>query len=287
MAAGLGFKTFNTGDVLSAGDTNGYLMQGVLVFADAAARTAAITSPQEGQTSYLKDTDVIQVYSGSAWVTKSGAPSPLTTKGDVYTYSTTDARLAVGANDTVLIADSSTATGLKWGTPSSGGMTLIQTINANAVDTISFTSIPTTYKQLYITFRDVFMNNNSDSVVVRFNNSSAAVYSMFSIEKFTSSIGANVYGDANQVNRVINNTGTAATPKRNLCTGYFLVLDADQSSNHNYEFWSGGSNNSDVATGTMGRGLFYPTTAAAINRIDFIRPDSNLISGTFQLYGVS
>jgi hypothetical protein len=64
MAAPLGFKTFNTGDVLSAADTNGYLMQGVLVFADAAARSAAITSPQEGQTSYLKDTDVIQVYSG-------------------------------------------------------------------------------------------------------------------------------------------------------------------------------------------------------------------------------
>jgi hypothetical protein len=116
MAAGLGFKTFNTGDVLSATDTNGYLMQGVLVFADAAARTAAITSPQEGQTSYLKDTDVIQVYSGSAWVTKSGG-SPLTTKGDVYTYSTTDARIAVGANGTVLTADSAEATGLKWVSP--------------------------------------------------------------------------------------------------------------------------------------------------------------------------
>lgn len=71
MAAPLGFKTFATGDVLTAGDTNGYLMQGVLVFANAAARTAAITSPEEGQTSYLKDTGTIQVYSGSAWVTKS------------------------------------------------------------------------------------------------------------------------------------------------------------------------------------------------------------------------
>jgi hypothetical protein len=78
MAAGLGFKTFATGDVLSAADTNGYLMQGVLVFASAAARTSAITSPQEGQTSYLKDTDEIQVYSGSAWVTKSGGNSGLT-----------------------------------------------------------------------------------------------------------------------------------------------------------------------------------------------------------------
>ena len=75
MAAGLGFKTFTTGEVLTAADTNGYLMQGVLVFATAAARDAAITSPQEGQCCYLKDTDVIQSYSGSAWVTKSASGS--------------------------------------------------------------------------------------------------------------------------------------------------------------------------------------------------------------------
>jgi hypothetical protein len=75
MAAGLGFKTFVTGDVLTASDTNGYLMQGVLVFASAAARSSAITSPQEGQTTYLKDTDNIDVYSGSAWVTKSASSS--------------------------------------------------------------------------------------------------------------------------------------------------------------------------------------------------------------------
>jgi len=72
MAAGQGFKTFATGDVLTAADTNGYLMQGIWVFADATARDAAVTSPQEGNACYLKDTDNIMVYSGSAWVTKSG-----------------------------------------------------------------------------------------------------------------------------------------------------------------------------------------------------------------------
>jgi hypothetical protein len=47
---------------------------------------------------------------------QSGAVSPLTTKGDVYTFSTSDARLGVGANNTVLTADSTQATGLKWAT---------------------------------------------------------------------------------------------------------------------------------------------------------------------------
>jgi hypothetical protein len=73
MAAGLGLKTFVTGDVLTAADTNGYLMQGTWVFADAAARTAAVTSPQEGNMSYLKDTNSVEYYSGSAWVAVGGS----------------------------------------------------------------------------------------------------------------------------------------------------------------------------------------------------------------------
>jgi hypothetical protein len=84
MAAGLGFKTFLTGDVLTAADTNGYLMQGVLVFATAAARDSAITSPQEGQFAFLKDTNTTTYYTGSAWTDLVVASSPAYVGAIVY-----------------------------------------------------------------------------------------------------------------------------------------------------------------------------------------------------------
>jgi hypothetical protein len=49
-------------------------------------------------------------------------PTLLTAKGDLIsaTAASTVARLAVGTNNQILVADSSTATGLKWETPSGG-----------------------------------------------------------------------------------------------------------------------------------------------------------------------
>jgi hypothetical protein len=152
MAAGLGFKTFTTGEVLTAADTNGYLMQGVLVFASSAARAAAITSPQEGQYSYLKDTNSTEYYDGAAWIAapigditgvtagtgiSGGGTSGTVTvtnsmataidaKGDLIAGTAADTfdRLAVGTNGQTLVADSTASTGLKWATPAGGGKVL-------------------------------------------------------------------------------------------------------------------------------------------------------------------
>jgi hypothetical protein len=123
MAAGQGFKTFTSGEVLTAADVNGYLMQGVGVFTDAANRDAEITSPQEGQFAFLKDTNVTTYYTGSAWANldTTGMTNPMTTTGDtIYSSSgSTPARLGIGTAGQVLQVNSG-ATAPEWATPAGG-----------------------------------------------------------------------------------------------------------------------------------------------------------------------
>ena len=187
MAAGLGFKTFTTGEVLTAGDVNGYLMQGINVFTNATARDAAITAPAEGQFAFTKDNNSLWYYDGAAWVA-SGATgdiegvtagvgisgggtsgtvtvtnsmaTAIDAKGDLVpgTGADTFSRLAVGANGTVLTADSAEATGLKWAAVSSGKIgqivqgtttTTTSTTSASYVNTslsVSITPTATTSK---------------------------------------------------------------------------------------------------------------------------------------------
>lgn len=67
--AGAGYKLFNTGDVLTAAQVNTYLMQqSVMVFANSAARTTALSGVlAEGMLSYLQDTNAVEKYDGSSW----------------------------------------------------------------------------------------------------------------------------------------------------------------------------------------------------------------------------
>jgi hypothetical protein len=67
--AGLGRKVFTAGEILTAVNVNGFLMdQSVMVFDDEAARTAAIPSPTQGMVAILRDSDTLFKYDGAAWV---------------------------------------------------------------------------------------------------------------------------------------------------------------------------------------------------------------------------
>jgi hypothetical protein len=129
MAAPLGYKDFTTGEILTANDVDGYLMQGIWVFASAAARDAAVTSPQEGNFAYLKDTNVTTYYTGSAWTNldTTGMVNPMTTTGDtIYSSSgSTPARLGIGSTGQVLTVAGGVPT---WATAAAGGGKVLQVV---------------------------------------------------------------------------------------------------------------------------------------------------------------
>lgn len=63
------YKNFIDAVSLPASDINTYLMkQSVMVFASAAARDSAITSPTEGMICYLSDSNSLTLYDGASWV---------------------------------------------------------------------------------------------------------------------------------------------------------------------------------------------------------------------------
>jgi hypothetical protein len=119
--------------------------------------------------------------------TQAGTTLPLTTKGDLFGYDTGNARIPVGANDTVLTADSTQALGVKWATSASGGMTLISTTTLSGATT-TLSSIPQTYNSLFLVVAGMTANtsnalfrlkpNDSTSIssYTQLNNSAIANY---------------------------------------------------------------------------------------------------------------
>jgi hypothetical protein len=135
--AGLGRKVFAAGEVLTAANVGGYLMdQTVMVFDDAAARTSALgLDVAEGMVAYTKDDNAIQYYSGSAWVSVSSpgditeviAGTALTGGGDAGAVTLNVDLDAV--NTTTFITDATTARTL---TATDAGNTILFT-SATAV----------------------------------------------------------------------------------------------------------------------------------------------------------
>jgi len=70
-----GFREFVTGEVLTAANVNNFLMnQSVMVFADATARTSALSGAlNEGKLTYNLDTPSLEVNDGTAIVAVGGA----------------------------------------------------------------------------------------------------------------------------------------------------------------------------------------------------------------------
>ena len=122
-----------------------------------------------------------------AWTTTADV-TPLTTKGDVFTFSTVDARIGVGANNTVLTADSAEATGLKWATATSGSMTLLSTTSLTSTTT-TVSSISQSYKHLYIEISGQNVSAFNPTIVYKTQATATVMY----MGQWASTAGVNWY----------------------------------------------------------------------------------------------
>jgi len=137
-AAGATTITVNTG-LFAAGDTVFIQNLG----AGACTVTAGTATVATAGSAILPQNDAGILYFTATGASifydfiQAGGASPLTTKGDVYTFSTSDARLAVGSNNTVLTADSAEATGLKWAAAAAPAFVGCSLADTNATQSIT------------------------------------------------------------------------------------------------------------------------------------------------------
>jgi hypothetical protein len=156
------------------------------VFANATARDAAVTSPQEGNFAFLKDTNTTTYYTGSAWTNldTTGMVNPMTTTGDtIYSSSgSTPARLGIGTAGQVLQVNSG-ATAPEWVTPAAGasfvGTSLYKSTDQNVV-TATWTALSWD-TEFFDT--DSFHNNSTNNTRITIPSGKGGKYSLtFSLE---------------------------------------------------------------------------------------------------------
>ena len=201
-------------------------------------------------------------------------------KGDIIAATAADtvSRLAVGANDTVLTADSSTATGLKWATPSSGGMTLISTTTLTGAS-IVLSSIPQTYNSLRLVIRNYLPATDTTKILFRFNNDSNASRHI----ALTTTQGGPAGTFTQDAIDLFGNQDNA------VAQGLAIIDIADYTNTTTWKTGIATSLGNDSTTTTSYRAVFTfmgYNQISAVTSLGIIPNSGNFTSGTALLYGV-
>ncbi len=193
-------------------------------------------------------------------------------KGDIIAATAADtvSRLAVGANDTVLTADSSTATGLKWAAPSSGGMTLLSTTSLSGTST-TISGISGSYNWLWIVMSNIYVSASYRIIIEpnSLSSTSPAVYMQNSSVSYESSI------EPSEPLPTTSNTNNFT----------MMIFDyANTATTKNYILW--GSSTPGTATHQNFRGGTINTTTAISSLKISANASPTFNGGTVRIYGV-
>lgn len=222
--------------------------------------------------------------SNAVFFADAGFTSPLTTKGDLYGFSTLDARIPIGTNNQVLTADSAQALGLKWATPTSPvqNFTLLGTGTLTGASTITVSGI-SGINDLQVHIIGASSANASAAVAVQFNTDTGANYYRYGSEVYWPTTYTS--GQMTQLNGATNfiRIGIMSTNAASVVSGYLTLRGCNSAGKK--MFTAAGTANAAGGTDhtTYSLGGYY-NSASTISSVS-LTTSGNFDAGTFEIYG--
>jgi len=284
-AAGATTVTVNTG-LFTAGDS--LFIQNIGAGAcTVTAGTATVNKATAGSltlSQYQGGTLYFVSASSAIFFADAGYTPPLTTKGDLFTYSTDNTRLAVGTNGQVLTADSTTATGLKWATSSSASSySLIGTGTLTGAATITVSGISGMNK-LYVLVYGASSASAASLIAMRINTDTGNnYYYVGPTIDAPSTYAATNFNAANAADNYFILSYLSANAGSTLSGG--VSIDGCNSSGRKMLIGMAGATPS-TSNGQTQRNTFgYWSGSATVSSISLFSNVGNFDAGTFEVWG--
>jgi hypothetical protein len=243
--------------------------------------TGAVTLAIDSTVTTLTGTQTLTNKTLTSPVLTTPSISNIDAKGDLLagTADNTIGRVAVGANGSVLTADSAEATGMKWAASSAGGMTLLSTTTLSGSST-TVSSIPSGYVTLYCEIINFLPATDDARIYVRPNNNSTAL--TYYNAQIGTADGNYLFNDTTFTLSLGQDSATATN-----FTAFTLYNYADTTTWKMISSLSMLNNSAAPSTTVAYRSLIgFMNSTTAITSLTFHTSTGNFTSGTVKLYGV-